>query len=96
MTKPIIKWDRPCYKCRSHFCDMSCKEPEQEPEQESDDLTAAYLSGVYDGKNKYAPQRKPLTDEEIAKAWAQSKGDILMRLKPFARAIEAAHGIKGE
>jgi len=40
------------------------------------------------------PQRKPLTDEEIAKAWAQSKGDILMRLKPFARAIEAAHGIK--
>lgn len=30
-----------------------------------------------------------LTDEEIAKAWAQSKGDILMRLKPFARAIEA-------
>ena len=31
MTKPIIKWDRPCYKCRSHFCDASCKEPEQEP-----------------------------------------------------------------
>lgn len=52
MTKPIIKWDRPCYKCRLHFCDASCKEPEQE----SDDLTAAYLSGVYDGKNKYAPQ----------------------------------------
>jgi hypothetical protein len=38
--------------------------------------------------------REPLTDEEIAKAWSQSKGDVFMRLKPFARAIEAAHGIK--
>ncbi len=24
----MIKWDRPCYKCLSHFCDLSCKEPE--------------------------------------------------------------------
>jgi len=31
-----------------------------------DDLTAAYLCGFYDGKNKYAPQRKP--DQEPV-AW---------------------------
>ena len=30
-----------------------------QPDQESDDLTAAYMSGVYDGKNKNAPQPKP-------------------------------------
>jgi hypothetical protein len=24
----MIKWDKPCYKCLSHFCDLSCKEPE--------------------------------------------------------------------
>jgi len=30
-----------------------------QPEQESDDLTIAYLSGFYDGANKYAPQRNP-------------------------------------
>jgi intergrase/recombinase len=30
-----------------------------------------------------------LTDEEYASAWAQSKGDVLNRLVPFARAIEA-------
>ena len=23
----MIKWDKPCYKCLSHFCDLSCKEP---------------------------------------------------------------------
>ena len=23
----MIKWDKPCYKCSSHFCDLSCKEP---------------------------------------------------------------------
>ncbi len=25
----MIKWDRPCYKCLSHYCDLSCKEPAQ-------------------------------------------------------------------
>jgi hypothetical protein len=24
--KDMIKWDRPCYKCLSHYCDLSCKE----------------------------------------------------------------------
>ena len=23
LRKPI-KWDRPCYKCGSHYCDLSC------------------------------------------------------------------------
>jgi hypothetical protein len=23
----MTKWDRPCYKCLSHYCDLSCKEP---------------------------------------------------------------------
>ena len=23
----MIKWDKPCYKCLSHFCDLSCEEP---------------------------------------------------------------------
>ena len=40
------------------------------------------------------PQRKPLTDEEIENLYFDkfSMGE----LKAFARAIEAAHGIKGE
>lgn len=39
------------------------KEALAQSDQESDDLTIAYLSGVYDGKNKDAPQRKP--DQEF-------------------------------
>jgi len=37
------------------------------------------------------PQREwiGLTDEDFCEAWAQSKGDVLYRLWPFARAIEA-------
>ena len=31
-----------------------------------------------------------LTDDEMAAAWSQSKGDVLQRLKPFARAVEQA------
>jgi hypothetical protein len=58
-----------------------------------DDLTIAYMSGVYDGKNKYAPRRKPLTDEEIFEIHKQVDS---MQYLTFARAIEAAHGIKGE
>ena len=42
------------------------------------------------------PQRKPLTDEEIAKIAEKYTEPLLFRVKDFARAIEAAHGIKGE
>jgi len=41
---------------------MTCRlvrEKPAQPEQEPDDLTIAYLSGFYDGANKYAPQRNP-------------------------------------
>ena len=41
----MIKWDKPCYKCLSHFCDLSCKEPKhlqapqpKEPEQDQDEV----------------------------------------------------------
>ena len=32
---------------------------EEAEKEEYDDLTIAYLSGFYDGANKYAPQRNP-------------------------------------
>lgn len=37
------------------------------------------------------PQRKPLTDEEIERLWPMRPTDDVIN---FARAIEAAHGIK--
>ncbi len=40
-------------------------------------------------------QRKPLTDEEIEEVWQRVQAsDFHDCVKPFARAIEAAHGIK--
>jgi len=44
------------------------------------------------------PQRKPLTDEEIEDAWASCEvdWDDKVNVITLARAIEAAHGIKGE
>ena len=41
----------------------------------------------------HPPQRKPLTDEEICEALS---GIDCTRPMLIARAIEAAHGIKGE
>jgi hypothetical protein len=35
------------------------KEALAQSDQESDDLTIAYMSGFHDGKNKNAPQPKP-------------------------------------
>jgi hypothetical protein len=84
-------------------------QPEQEPVAWMNDSTpsgifARHMEGA---KNfgctiplyKTPPQRKPLTDEEIiqvastpAGSQATTKGYVI----PFARAIEAAHGIKGE
>ena len=44
------------------------------------------------------PQRKPLSDEEISDLWCKvSNTDFVTGdTHVFARAIEAAHGIKGE
>lgn len=39
------------------------------------------------------PQRKPLTDEEMFKIWVRVPAETEDRFA-FARAIEAAHGIK--
>ena len=41
------------------------------------------------------PQRKPLTDEEIARACVPL-GWAILSFTEVARAIEAAHGIKGQ
>ena len=53
-----------------------------------------------DVARRYAPQpaqRKPLTDEEIETVWRSVQAnDFHDCVKPFARAIEAAHGIKGD
>jgi hypothetical protein len=48
--------------------------------------------------NSTQPQRKPLTDEEIEDAWASCEPDWddKVNVITLARAIEAAHGIKGE
>ena len=53
---------------------------------------------VWDGEEPlraYTPpaQRKPLTDEQIIKCWGQVSG-TRHGYVAFARAIEAAHGIK--
>jgi len=56
----------------------------------------AYLSPTesLDNACYIPPQRKPLTDEEITEIFSTTKGlDFYLN---FARAIEAAHGIKGE
>ena len=48
--------------------------------------------------NTTPPQRKPLTDEQISDMWCEvSNADFVTGdTHVFARAIEAAHGIKGE
>jgi hypothetical protein len=60
----------------------------------ADTLLIVYQRGFADGK---AAQRKPLTDEEIKQALTSVDPEtkrLPPGMKAFARAIEAAHGIK--
>ena len=68
------------------------------PEQEPDDLTIiAYMSGFYDGKNKYAPRRTwvGLTEEEIDRlnfiqvGGCQCSLCYIDGIEEFAKSIEA-------
>lgn len=94
--------------CVNHDCDK-CKA--QQPvayvyEREVDGFglrkDVKFLKPVEVGSDLYTspPQRNPLTDEEIDKLpWGPHEGNPMTfaeGLRDFARAIEAAHGIKGD
>ena len=69
----MIKWDKPCYKCLSHFCDLSCKEPKhlqapqpKEPEQDQDevDIRSRLYQRIHELETQLAqPEQEPV-------AWA--------------------------
>ena len=59
----------------------------------ADTLLIVYQRGFADGKK--AAQRKPLTDEEMMRIYVELKSVAgFYSVEKFARAIEAAHGIK--
>jgi len=64
-------------------------------EQRSEAIGQQWLELIDHIYNTTPPQRKPLTDEEIG-AILEGVNAYGTRLYTFARAIEAAHGIKGE
>ena len=64
--------------------------PKREPEPVIDKSAAIRIATSLG----WTPQRKPLTDEEIENLWQNTSP--YYDYQDFARAIEAAHGIKGE
>jgi len=62
-------------------------------DDEPDTLLIVYQRGFADGKK--AAQRKPLTDQEMMRIYVELKSVAgFYSVEKFARAIEAAHGIK--
>ena len=66
-------------------------EKKEQPEQEPDDLTIAYMAGLHDGKNKYKPQREwqSLTDDEIKEIIGSYAGQIKGYTRELFDKIEA-------
>mgnify|MGYP003657647783 CR=1 FL=1 len=73
----MIKWDKPCYKCLSHFCDLSCKEPEhlKLPQRTWVGLTDEEIYSVLENL-QVMYNRPPTTDSRIIFAKA-----LLARVK---------------
>ena len=71
------------------------KEALAQPEQETDDLTIAYMAALSRGK-ELAPQRKPLTDDEAFKLIEQDyqMEEYAQAALQLIRRTEAAHNIK--
>jgi len=73
----------------------SLRQPEQEPDKYVMDIECTKCGAKQSGVltvNTTPPQRKPLTDEEIQELWESTAS--YYNVCDFARAIEAAHGIK--
>jgi hypothetical protein len=103
---PAVKAAKEQVKEHIKYYNEMMGEPEQEPVGEvilytGDGFPCApfkqvkWTDGVMpdEGTKFYTtpPQRKPLTDEQIAEMWQQY--NPLYGIASFARAIEAAHGI---
>ena len=73
-------------------------QPEQEPDKYVMDIECTQCGAKQSGiltVNTTPPQRKPLTDEEIRLQWSEFwETECHPWAIEFARAIEAAHGIK--
>ena len=82
----MIKWDKPCYKCLSHFCDLSCKEPKhlqapqpKEPEQDQDevDIRSRLYQRIHELETQLAqPEQtntRPYYTIDELNAWADEK-----------------------
>ena len=97
--------DRPgCIKAQRDELRERLAQPEQEPVAWLWELTGEETTdpdradGMWLPLYTTPPQRKPLTDEEISDLWCKvSNTDFVTAdTHVFARAIEAAHGIKVE
>ena len=77
------------------YCDM-LEQPAQEPDIYPEEARDMGLEAVAYYTTPPAAQRKPLTDEAIQKVWDVVSGAVpgWSRHIAYARAIEAAHGIK--
>ena len=104
LGQEIEQCNYPDCKCPTENpCLKGLAQPEQEPVGTVKDLftQAAWEKLDVRGSTKVyldtPPQRKPLTDEQIWDAYMKAPVDIdchVSDLHKFARAIEAAHGIK--
>lgn len=97
--------DRPeCIKAQRDELRERLAQPEQEPNYWLGYVLQAHTEKPFEGATPLytaqpqgiyytPPQRKPLTDEEIARACVPL-GWAILSFTEVARAIEAAHGIK--
>ena len=80
---------------------MECREALAQPEQEPDCVGTGVCVQTGLVCLGQPPQRKPLSDEEIysladsLEIWNEDDEEWILDPNTFARAIEAAHGIKG-
>jgi len=61
----VNKWDRPCYKCRSHFCDLSCKEILQ-PKAKQEPTSGFFSREAMKEHSDFHPQSKTEQDKPVA------------------------------
>jgi len=78
---------------RIHELETQLAQPEQEPvKMVAYNCTCGRTMKFESVHGVVAPQRKPLTDEEIQELWESTAS--YYNVCDFAKAIEAAHGIK--
>ena len=100
LRKPI-KWDRPCYKCGSHYCDLSCPDraknanaAPQDQDAKMDEIRKTLKLGMNIGKALREGINEDIAKDAARFRWLEQ--NVYQGVSRFSQVLWCIRGLFGK